>query len=283
MKFKLTALILALLPLFVSCGGNKNENQNQNQNESEATSKTLVLYYSQTGATKTVAELLKADLGADIDSIVPKDSYGTDYEATIQRWQKEKNDNVKVAIKQLSANINDYDTIFLGFPIWGGTFASPVATWLADNNLKGKTVITFATFGSGGIEAATKDVALAQPSANVIEGFGIRNARIDKAPAEIKSFLIDNGYIAGEKSSIPEYGETAPVTEEDVKIFNEACGNYQFPLGTPISVARRQINGATEYCFNVESDGPDDKKANSIIYVTAAPDQKPEFTKVVRQ
>ena len=97
MKFKIIALLLVLLPLCISCGSNKKENQN----ESDVKFKTLVLYYSQTGATKNVAELLKADLGADIDSIIPVESYGNDYEATIQRWQKEKEDSVKVAIKQL--------------------------------------------------------------------------------------------------------------------------------------------------------------------------------------
>ncbi len=82
--------------------------------ESDALSKgkTLVLYYSQTGATKTVAEQLQKQLGCDIDSILPVNPYDGDYPQTIARWQLEKKDSVKIAIKPLSVNLDEYDTIF---------------------------------------------------------------------------------------------------------------------------------------------------------------------------
>lgn len=276
---KLKLLTFTFIAMFMmSCTGNKKTDE---QKEPEK-SNTLVLYYSQTGTTKTVADELQKLLNADIDSIVAVDSYGYDYNATIDRWRKEREDSVKVAIKPLTKNINDYDTIFLGFPIWGGTFASPVATFLSDNSLEGKTIITFATFGSGGIENATKDMKTLQPNSNVVEGYGVRNVRITKAPIEIKRFLKERGYVKGDISSIPEYGEMLPVTEEDVKIFDNACGDYQFPLGTPISVAKRSYDGATDYCYDVVSKTPDGQESKSTIYVLVEPNQKPEFTRVVR-
>ena len=279
MKPKTLFIALTLVAGMCSCGGAKKADT---QEKPEKT-KTLVLYYSQTGITRQVADELQRMLGADIDSIVPVESYGYDYDATIERWKKESEDSVKVAIKPLDRNINDYDTIFLGFPIWGGTYASPVATYLADKSLAGKTVITFATFGSGGIESATKDVMSAQPSADVKEGYGVRSARVSKSPAEIQRFLIENGYTKGDIAALPGYGEELPVTEEELKIFHEATDNYRFPLGTPVMVAKRGFEGTTDYKFDVVSQNREGKDVKSVVYVTVAPNEKPEFTRVVRE
>ena len=278
MKLKLLGYSAITFALMSNCGVNK---KNDQQTEPEKT-KTLVLYYSQTGATKQVADEIQHRLNADIDSIIPVESYGYDYDATIQRWLKEREDSVKVAIKPIHVNVNDYDTIFLGFPIWGGTYASPVATWLDDNKLEGKTIITFATFGSGGIEGATTSVSEKEPASNVIEGYGVRNARISKAPVEINRWLIENGYITGEISALPGYGEELPVTDDDKAIFREATDGYRFPLGTPVMVAKRGFEGTVDYKFDVISQSPDGQETKSVIYITKTPEDKPEFTRVVR-
>ena len=229
-----------------------------------------------------VAEELQCQLGADIACIEAVEAYNADYAATVARWRQEREEGVKVAIQPLEVDFDQYDTIFLGFPIWGGTCASPMATFLGDNSLAGKTVVTFATFGSGGIDSATADVADAQPDATVVKGYGVRNARIEKAPAEITRFLIENGYVEGEIAPLPEYGEAVPVTEEDVAVFDAACGDYQFPLGTPVTVAKRSYNGTADYRFDVKSQTPDGIETSSTIYVVVPQDGMPEFTQVVR-
>lgn len=279
MKFKALLISLISCGVLFSCGGNKNSKVDK---ESEKT-KTLILYYSQTGATKTVAEELQKQLGAEIDSVVAKESYGYDYDATIGRWLKEREDSVKVAIKPLNVNVNDYDTIYLGFPIWGGSYASPIATFLSDNSLAGKTVITFATFGSGGIESATNDVIASQPGVNVIEGYGVRNARLTASSEEINRWLIENGLKKGEIQALPGYGEELPVSDEDVAIFREATESYRFPLGDPIMVAKRGFEGTMDYKFDVISRNPEGKESSSVIYITKSPEGKPEFTRVVRE
>ncbi|MCH5229799.1 MAG: hypothetical protein J1F12_07405 [Muribaculaceae bacterium] len=277
MKLKLIICFSLILGL-TGCSGNR---KSENGMEPEKT-KSLVLFYSQTGATKEVAEEIQKQTGADIDSIVPVESYGYDYDATIQRWLKEKEDSVKVAIKPLTRNINDYDTIYLGYPIWGGTYASPVATFIEDNSLEGKTVITFASFGSGGIETSTSEVAKNVAKANVIEGYGVRNALIAKSPAEIQRWLIEKGYKKGEIEKLPEYGPMEPVTPEEQEIFNQACGDYKFPLGTPMEVSKRSYDDINDYKYEVTSVSPDGKESHSIIYVSKIGNEKPEFTRVVR-
>ncbi|MDE6697053.1 MAG: hypothetical protein K2K25_09235, partial [Muribaculaceae bacterium] len=135
--------LLLMLTLMIICGVACKSSKNDNSEKSEG--KTLVLYYSQTGATKAVAEELQKQLGCDIDSIVAVNPYDGDYGQTIARWMQEKNDSVKVEIKPINVNLDEYDTIFLGFPIWGGTYALPMASFLSDNKLDGKNVVTFAT------------------------------------------------------------------------------------------------------------------------------------------
>lgn len=277
---------LYLLPIMAAgllCGcGSKSAANTEGNNSVTANDSTLIVYYSQTGATKAVAEEIQKHLGCEIIPIEAVNPYDGDYDATIQRWRKELEDSVKVEIKPLTVNLDDYNTIFLGFPIWGGTYALPVATFLADNSLEGKKVITFATFGSGGTDSATTNIATAQPGAKVIKGYGVRNARIEKAPTEIERFLIENGYIAGEIEKLPEYSSSSAVTEEDIKVFNEACGNYKFPLGTPISVAIRSTSSGKDYKFDVKSQTSDGNESSSTIYVTVPNGQAPEFTEVVR-
>ncbi|MDE6286256.1 MAG: hypothetical protein K2L99_04610 [Muribaculaceae bacterium] len=241
-----------------------------------------MLYYSQTGATATVAQELHKHLGCDIAAIEAAVPYDGDYAATIARWQAEMAEGTKVEIKPLDINLASYSTILLCFPIWGGTYASPVATFLADNDLGGKKVVTFATFGSGGLDKATADAAAARPDAEVTRGYGVRNARIAKAPAEIERFLIEGGYITGEAEALPAFSESVPVTEAEAAVFNEACGSYQFPLGTPMEAASRAIPGGTEYKFIAQSPTPDGTIATSVIYVTAEEGAAPEFTEVVR-
>ena len=230
------------------------------------------------GCCRRVAEPARPDI-ACIEAVEP---YDTDYAATVARWRQEREADVKVAIQPLAVNLDQYDTIFLGFPVWGGTVASPVATFLADNSLAGKTVVTFATFGSGGLDSATADVAAVQPDATVVKGYGVRNARVEKASAEITRFLIEGGYVEGEIAPLPEYGEAVPVTEEDVAVFDAACGDYQFPLGMPVTVAKRSYDDTEDYLFDVKSQMPDGRESSSTIYVVVPQGEKPEFTRVVR-
>ena len=97
-------------------------------------------------------------------------------------------------------------------------------------------------------------------------------------------FLKENGYKKGKVAKLPEYSEQLPVTEAEKTIFDAACSDYQFPLGTPSTVGKRQTDDSTDYKFIVKSRGFNGEESTSTIYVTVAKaaDAKPEFTQVVR-
>ena len=239
--------------------------------------KILVLYYSQSNTTKTVAQEFQKQLGCDIAEIECEEPYTGDFGAVAQRWQKEQQEGKTAAIKPLSKNIKDYDVIFLGYPIWGGTYASPVATLLKDTDFQGKKLVPFCTFGSGGLNTSADALKKNAKNANIVDGFGIRQARIAKVAGEVEQFLIKGGFKKGTLEQLPEFSAQKAVTDQEKEIFNQACSDYQFPLGTPSTVGSRKIQGGTEYLFTVEG-----QMGSSKIYVIAPDGAKPEFTQVVR-
>lgn len=246
----------------------------------ETNSKQLILYYSQTGATRTVAQELQKMLDADIEAIELESPYSGTYAETIERVGKERKSGNLPKLTPLKADLSKYDVIYLGYPIWFGTYALPIASLVKEHQLEGKKIVPFCTFGSGGLEPAIADLKKALPKAQIAEvGFGIRNARVASVAKELNRFLIENNYMEGSVEALPGYSELRPVTEEEKQIFDAACGDYQFPLGTPVLVGKRGTSDGVDYMYQVESNG-----ATSTIYVTVAngADAKPEFTRVVR-
>ena len=246
--------------------------------------KTLVLYYSETGTTKTVAQELQKQLGADIEAIEAVEPYSGNFQETITRGQREMQSGETPAIKPLKSKIADYDVIFLGYPIWFGTYAMPVFTLVKEQDFAGKKVVPFCTFGSGGLNTSSDMLKKALPKAKVQKGYGVRTARVAAAERELDRFLKENGYKAGTVSPLPDYSSQQPVTDAERAIFDAACSSYQFPLGTPQTVGKRETPESTDYKFTVKGRGMNGEESTSVIFVTVGKtaDAKPEFTEVVR-
>lgn len=245
--------------------------------------KQLVLYYSETGTTKTVAQELQKQLGADIEEIEAVVPYSGNFQETIQRGQREMQSGEMPAIKPLKKKIADYDIIFLGYPIWFGTYANPIITLVKEQDFAGKTIVPFCTFGSGGLNTSSDALKKALPKATIAKGYGVRTARENAAAKELDRFLKENGYKKGSVEKLPDYSAQQPVTDAERQIFDAACSSYQFPLGTPQTVGKRQTPDGTDYKFTVASRGMNGGgETTSIIYVTVGKDAKAEFTEVVR-
>ena len=249
--------------------------------------KVLVLYYSQTSNTKAVATEIATRLSADIEEIVPVIPYENDFKATIERGKKELDEGNFPEIKPLSYNVANYDVIFIGYPVWFGTYAPPVITFLNQTDLSGKKIIPFCTFGSGGLESSTKDLVEAEPKAEVIPGYGVRAARLDAMPKEIDQFLKANGFIEGNYVKLEEFPEQHAVNEEETDIFNAAVDGYPMLHAQAKTVASRAIPDGKEYLFSAEDlpreDNPDMPPAVEMkVYVTVINGETPVFTKVIR-
>lgn len=271
---KVLMMMIAALTL-AACG------KQQSVKEEPKGLKVLVLYYSQTNHTKTVAEEIQKQLGADIEAITAIKPYNGSFEETVNRCKKEMETGEIPEINPITSNIKDYDVIFIGFPVWCGTYAQPIASLVKSTKFEGKNIVTFCTYGSGGLDESMQALKKALPDATVADyGFGIRDARMHAVEKEISRFLMEYGYKDGNYQPLPEFSELKAVTDAEKEIFQKACGDYRFPLGTPVKVGSRKTPDGTEYMFKASSS--EGKGSVSTIYVTANKGEKPEFTLVTR-
>ena len=261
--------------------------QKSQNSEKEKASKVLVLYYSQTSNTKTVATEIATRLNADIEEIALVEPYDTAFQATIDRCKADREKGILPEIKPLKLNVADYDTIFLGYPIWFGTYAPPIASLLDKVDLSGKWVMPFCTFGSGGLESSVKDLTEKQPNAKIMPGYGVRAARMDAVPKEVEQYLKSIGFIKGELFMPADFPEQHPVSADEAAIFDAAVNGYPMLNAKAKTVASRTILDGTEYLFTA-MDMPRENKpgmppASEIkVYVLVEKDKAPVFTKVVR-
>ena len=269
----MVALVAAALML-ASCGTKKQS------------PKVLVLYYSQTSHTATVAQEIQKALGADMEEIIPVVPYDGTYEETIARAGMEREKGILPAIQPIQADLSQYDLIFLGYPVWYGTYAVPMSTVLNEVDFSGKKIVPFCTFGSGGLFSSSADLAAKLPDATILPGYGIRAARIDASALEVDYFLKSHGYMEGEFAQLEEFPASHPVSEEEAAIFDAAVGDYPMIQATATEVACRNVPEGVEYLFTAQNKpregmpafGPMEMK----VYVLVAEGQPPVFTQVVR-
>lgn len=137
-------------------------------------SRKLVAYFSATGVTAKVAEKLAEAIGADIYEIEPAVPYkkeDLDWTNTQSRSSIEmRNPASRPAIASKRDNIGDYDTIFVGFPIWWYVAPTIVNTFLEGYNLSGKTIVPFATSGGSGMGKTNERLNPSCKGAELIEG-----------------------------------------------------------------------------------------------------------------
>ena len=137
-------------------------------------SRKLVAYFSASGTTAKVAETLAEAIGADIYEIEPAAPYSkADLDWTNQKSRSsiEMSDPAyRPAIAGKRDNMGDYDTVFVGFPIWWYVAPHIINTFLESYDLTGKTIIPFATSGGSGMGETNEHLALSCKGAKLIEG-----------------------------------------------------------------------------------------------------------------
>lgn len=183
---KLTALFLSLMLVLglAACGNNNTNNTEPSATEtpSAATSepettetpttdtseteaadtestggKTLVVYYSASGNTENVSNVIAETLGADLFELEPVEPYSNDDlnwtndDSRVSREHENEDERDVELVSATVDNWSEYDTVFIGYPIWWGIAAWPVDEFIETNDFTGKTVIPFATSASSGM------------------------------------------------------------------------------------------------------------------------------------
>ncbi len=132
--------------------------------------KILIAYYSYSGNTKAVAEQIHSLTGGDLFEIETYNEYPRNYNDIVKLAKIEKSENATPELVN-NGDITNYDTIYLGTPVWWYTFATPIRTFLKNNDFSNKTIKPFCTHGGGGASSTYSDIQALCPNAVVKEGF----------------------------------------------------------------------------------------------------------------
>jgi len=168
--------------------------------------KILIAYYSrkgmnyvngrivdlQEGNTSVAAGMIQEITGGDLFEICTVKEYPLDYTETTRVAAAEKRNNARPELSTHVNNMDQYDTIILGYPNWWGTFPMAVFTFLEEYDFTGKTIIPFCTHEGSGLSGSERDIRNLCPDAKVLPGLAIRGGSVKSAGDVVNSWLLKN-------------------------------------------------------------------------------------------
>jgi len=159
---------------------NSEANAAKQLDEDTENNKVAVVYFSGTGNTKAVAEMIAGETGADIYEIEPVQAYTDEdlnYNDANCRANKEQNDDSsRPDIANDLKATTEYDVVYLGYPIWWGTVPRIVQTYLETYDMSGATIYNFCTSGSSSIDRSISDLKKWYPTLNIMDGKRLNDA-----------------------------------------------------------------------------------------------------------
>lgn len=197
-KLKSIILVVSALLVGASCNGQTTKNQNN-------MSKSIVIFFShagdnysvgnvKVGNTKIVADYISEIAGAEQFEIVTHKYDGMAYTPLTRLAQEEANKGELPPYEGSAPDLLQYDTVFIGGPVWWGTYPQVMFTLFKDINLDGKTVYPFTTHEGSGLASCVSDVKKAFPKANVKNGFSIYGHEVRTEKAKVEKWLKNIGY-----------------------------------------------------------------------------------------
>lgn len=172
------------------------------QSAASAQGKILVAYFSRVGNeygvgnikkgnTAIVAEIIAQKTGADLFEIKTVKNYPFDYDECTKVASREKAEKARPELAATVKNFAEYDTIFIGSPIWYGDAPMAIYTFLESYDFSGKTIIPFTTHGGSGLSGVDQRITLTCPNAKQLQGFEIRGVTAQKDFSQTESKVSD--------------------------------------------------------------------------------------------
>lgn len=186
--FGFLSAVLMVASFSITCAASTgNGSATPAQNTSEG--KPLVVYFSRTGNTKTIAGIISGQVGGDLIELVPTTAYPTDYDVCVDIARKELDQQTRPTLKTTIADMASYDTVYVGYPIWWSTIPMPVATFLESYDFSGKTVVPFCTHAGSGLANSVSDIQKLVPNATVTTGFAASGSSASSATSNVTTWL----------------------------------------------------------------------------------------------
>lgn len=154
--------------------------------------KTLIAYFSWSGNTRGIAEEIERQTGADLFEIKTVTPYSSDYNTVLDEAQKEQNEQARPELSETIADMEQYDTILLGYPNWWASIPMPVASFLEQYDLSGKTIVPFCSHGGGRFGQSLTAIAKLAPDSSIGEGLAVSYSGGSSLPDDIADWLKEN-------------------------------------------------------------------------------------------
>lgn len=167
---------------------NVNNENNNNDNETDELS-TLVVYFSNSGNTEILANFIHNYVGGDIVALEPTVAYPEDYNDLLDVAQEEQQSDARPEFNDLNIDIEDYDTIFIGYPNWWGDMPMIIYTFFDTYDLSGKTIAPFNTSGGSGLSRTVGTIRELEPDATVTDGFTVLSDNVDNAMSDVEEWI----------------------------------------------------------------------------------------------
>ena len=155
--------------------------------------KSLIVYFSWSGNTENAAKMIQEKTGADIFELELVNPYSEDYNTVLDQAQKDLNSNARPKLKNKVEDISQYDRVMIGYPNWWATIPMPVATFLDEYDLSGKTIIPFCSHGGGEFGQSISDISKIEPNAIIGTGLSIHYSGGSSLSKDIDNWLSENG------------------------------------------------------------------------------------------
>ena len=147
-----------------------------------------------TGNTGIVAHIIQEKTKGDMFSVQTVNKYPSTYNETVNQGKQEHENNIRPELANHITNLDDYDTIFVGYPNWWYDMPMAMYSFFDEYDLSNKTIIPFNTSGGSAFSDTINTIKKLEPNANVIEGITIRAEDVESSQNEIDEWLNDLGY-----------------------------------------------------------------------------------------
>ena len=155
----------------------------------------LIAYFSWSGNTRYIANILRQKTGADLFEIELEKPYSTNYSQCLDEAKRDQRQAARPRIQSQVANIAQYETIFLGYPNWWASIPMPIATFLESYDLTGKTIAPFCSHGGGRLGQSVTAIGKLAPASNLTEGLSVHYRGGSSLSADIDQWLKANKLI----------------------------------------------------------------------------------------
>ncbi len=167
----------------------------QAANPEASNGKVLIVYFTWSGNTRGIAHQIQEMTGADIFEIQLVQPYSTDYNTVLDQAQRDQKIQARPQLANHVENMEQYDTIILGYPNWWASIPMPIASFLEEYDFSGKTILPFCSHGGGRFGQSLTAIAKLAPDATLAEGLAINYSGGPNLCDEILAWLRQNRII----------------------------------------------------------------------------------------